>query len=312
MVQFHKQGGRSSSAEHWWKLEELTIEAPQSYSTFVTRSLLRGRNYAFKRGTSPTKLAYMRSRSDRGLMSYYGRSVAELRTYCKQRGIGNTEGKKKEDLVAVLEDADENLTFPRFLDLPPELRILVYEYSFDVFNHEWERNAKNALQLRPPPVASVCKLLREETLSLFYAQGKLHIKVSQGADYARNVPTTTMSVLDAKTMRFFDSAPTVMLESVKKLGIRLERGDRWPLAGIAWEVVLPIGNKPYEVLPATTYGHTVPPDAAEMEEALRSMLQGMAPRKTGYRLKLERSDWKLIQSTFRGPSKTETPKPKED
>lgn len=63
------------------------------------------------------------------------------------------------NIIQILQDGDEQATF-RFLDLPPELRVQVYNFYFRSFEHLTE-----PVQ---PPISKVCRLLRQEALPVFY------------------------------------------------------------------------------------------------------------------------------------------------
>lgn len=99
-------------------------------------------------------------RHQRGLMSYEGCSVDELQAFCKARGLP-AKATTASRLARALETADDLATFPRFLDLPAELRNAVYElhfHGFDSFSGQYVQ----------PPLTLSSRQLRSETLPLFY------------------------------------------------------------------------------------------------------------------------------------------------
>ena len=100
-------------------------------------------------------------RAERGLLSYEGCRIQELRTFARNRHIDlQLSLLNKKELVQVLEEADEAATFRRFLDLPPELRTHIYTLhflSFEILDSP-----------APPPIAQVSRLVRNEALPLFY------------------------------------------------------------------------------------------------------------------------------------------------
>lgn len=93
-------------------------------------------------------------------MSYEGCSVDELQAFCKARGLP-AKATTASRLARALETADDLATFPRFLDLPAELRNAIYElhfHGFDSFSGEHVQ----------PPLTMASRQLRSETLPLFY------------------------------------------------------------------------------------------------------------------------------------------------
>jgi hypothetical protein len=118
-------------------------------------------------------------------------SYPELHSFCEQRGIDTGAGHTvKADLVHSLEATDDASVFPSFEELPAELRLRVYCFSFQFFRHEtlassyiksgarYERRAEisrdcDVFKLPPPPIARVCRLLRQEALPLFYERDRL-------------------------------------------------------------------------------------------------------------------------------------------
>lgn len=99
-------------------------------------------------------------RYHRGLMSYEGRSVNELQTFCKARGLP-TKATTASGLARALEKADDLATFSRFFNLPAEIRNVIYELHFDGFEPFMEKFVQ-------PPLTLASKQLRSEALPLFY------------------------------------------------------------------------------------------------------------------------------------------------
>jgi hypothetical protein len=98
----------------------------------------------------------------RGLPWYNSCKIDELRRFCKDRFLVQPGQKslKKADLVELLNDADEAPAFRHFMDLPPELGVLVYTFHFESF-YPMQAPAQ-------PPVSRVCRILRKEALPVFY------------------------------------------------------------------------------------------------------------------------------------------------
>lgn len=100
-------------------------------------------------------------RAERGLISYDKCRVHELKHFVKSRRLrDNTAAPtKKRQPVALLENADDTITFDRFMELPPELRLRVYDYHISSFE---------TVSAEPVPILQGCRLVRQEARLLFY------------------------------------------------------------------------------------------------------------------------------------------------
>jgi hypothetical protein len=74
-------------------------------------------------------------------------------------------------MVARLELADKNSRFPRFLELAPELRGMVYLFAMD---------GKARTRPAPPPVSRTSRLVRRESLPVFFKNVTMNIHVFCG------------------------------------------------------------------------------------------------------------------------------------
>ncbi len=90
---------------------------------------LRQHVYAVATNTDKQKAFYHRQRLHRGLLSYRQRPVQELRHFAINRGLISFPGDQhdRSQLVEKLTEADDHPKFHCFLDLPPELRVHIYE-----------------------------------------------------------------------------------------------------------------------------------------------------------------------------------------
>lgn len=175
MVQFY---ANSSSPSHsYWKLDP---GGPLRAKDL--RELLRERNFATLKSTSVARLKTLYIRSQRGLLSYEGLPLHELKRFAAQRALPAVVGQKKtiKVLKAQLEMADEEATFDRFLDLPPELRCLIYAFHFESFPSDSAmRYLRHVPRLkRQPPISFSCREVRREALPLFYGSCELEVKVN--------------------------------------------------------------------------------------------------------------------------------------
>lgn len=80
---------------------------------------------------------------------------------CHQRVLQLSDRvKKKAEIIALMEVADDDCMFARFLYLPPELRNRIYQLHFETF--------EALSRPSPPPLSKVSRQLRQETLVLFF------------------------------------------------------------------------------------------------------------------------------------------------
>lgn len=296
MAQLHKNGGSMSSSRHWWKLCDRRGHYDGYSFTGCSdvreaKDFLRRCSYAFSGDEDHTRLAYLFTRAQRGMISYYRRPVADLRKFCTARGYSFGKGLKKEKFVLMLERADEDAKFPRFLELPPELREMVYGYSFEVSlrsdGKEWR---ESPYHLAAPPVASVSRLVRKESLPLFYAGGTLDIDMVatlREETYRYSEPHSTTD--------FFAEAPKVVLESVRQVDIPVNILEGDP---IMFTILLPQEKAPYKISVQGTKAELRSSAVKFADKGLRKVLDDMAVRAAGRRVKLERGDIYTIRRVF--------------
>lgn len=302
LVQSHRCGGHINSRKHWWKIEQ---NDNWQYRNNALKHLTK-RDFAFPK-EGDLYLSYLCTRAQRGMISYHKCTRTELRNFCKQRKIHISKRQNftneeiqtvlsKDDLRDVLEYGDEHATFPRFLELPAELRMMVYDHSLEVIeepkNQRWREEAFN---LEPPPITSVSRLLRQEALPVLYSSGILKIDMTKDNNY-REPHTVT---------EFFGIAPLAIVEAVRHFEIIVSRGDRDRKNTVSWTIDLHhADNGTSYSLRRTSTAKWVPKDKrANLEEALQKMLRSMESKvESGKRLKLKRGDVylmrKAVQSTL--------------
>lgn len=110
-------------------------------------------------------------------LSYEKLSARELRSFVKQRGLPKMATTKSTTatLRAQLEQADEDATFDRFSDLPPELRQRIFEHHFDSFDVPPKYVTRPGGQ---PPVIFASKQTGLEAPPLFYSRCQFGFQVS--------------------------------------------------------------------------------------------------------------------------------------
>ncbi|KAK3653233.1 hypothetical protein LTR56_004769 [Elasticomyces elasticus] len=146
---------RSEEARDWWKLDDR-----QDVTRNDARSILQKRGFAHIKSSTKPRFVALLLRSDRGLRSYEKCSKAELLELCLAQGHArsDTRNVSKADLIALLENHEPD--FPRFMELPPELRLHVYEQHLASF--------ESVGLCVPTPITAVCQTVRTEALPLFF------------------------------------------------------------------------------------------------------------------------------------------------
>ena len=96
-------------------------------------------------------------------MSFEGLPLHELRQYATLRGIVVDPDATATIVKAQLEKADDEATFDRFTELPPEIRQIIFQYYYESLPSN--RCAPFKYQ---PPITMASRMIREESLPLFY------------------------------------------------------------------------------------------------------------------------------------------------
>ncbi|KAK3647828.1 hypothetical protein LTR56_007802 [Elasticomyces elasticus] len=89
---------------------------------------LRARGIRFSRWASQARLYTLLKLAEK-FLPYTNYKTIELRDFCRERGVAIPPKALKKDLIAVLEGADANPSFGRFMELPAELRLEVLEFA---------------------------------------------------------------------------------------------------------------------------------------------------------------------------------------
>ena len=245
MVQFRV----SNSDADCWKLVE--IGSPTSK---YWREKLGEKNYLFNKCSNAARMRVHISRAERGLMSYEKRSVAELRSFCVNRkisilGLANSS----RALVARLEGEDETgTTFRRFLDLPPELRLHVYEYYLDDIQGRWwlrrdDRPCLTYTLLSPPPIAQTCALMRQETLPLFARSFRLNVGLAHEVSSQAEKQKDWFRVVGSICVKNFTKASPHLLAMARRLLVSGEIMTRGFRVLVKCTIDLPIGQRALQV-----------------------------------------------------------------
>ncbi|GIZ47052.1 hypothetical protein CKM354_001015300 [Cercospora kikuchii] len=152
-------GGVAYRHDKYWRLASYTESTKAAL-----RSRLEAVNYhvplsPLHRGT----LAQQLQRLDRQLLSYFSCSVTELQQYVTARGLQLEQSRRSlvNKLITALETADANPSFKYLLDLPPELRVLIYGFYMSNFDSTLQSPTQ-------PPLTKVSTQIRQESLPIFY------------------------------------------------------------------------------------------------------------------------------------------------
>lgn len=132
-------------------------------------------------------------------MKYHRCSKDKLATFAKDRGIHVQSTLKhrrapgKRDLLRALKQADMDRTL-RFLDLPPELRNMVYRELLVIKQSRKKRSPESS-----PQILATSKAVNQEATGILYAENPITVRVCPSGLYARGVkcgtyePQTKMS-----------------------------------------------------------------------------------------------------------------------
>lgn len=183
------------------------------------------------------------NRKERGLLNYLDCSIQELKNFILSRRIKLPFSKvPRVSFTYVLEKADEERTFSRFLDLPRELRDDIYAKYFDAL-------PVLPLKRHQPPLTQVSSLIRKESLSLYYSNctftfafdTNIHTHISKlYKDFKR---TDTSQATDRLLSRISDSDFArirnfrLQIWEPVRTGRRRSHGEPYRLVG-AWDADL--------------------------------------------------------------------------
>lgn len=140
------------------------------------KDVLRSRGLSV-RGTNMRKADYISRivKSETQLMVYEPFYQADLTEFVEKRGLQRVSKgdfiSYKAALIDTLESADRNLKFP-FLKLPAELRNIIYKLVLVA------TPTTTVTSRTQPPLTKVCKQVRNEALSIYYAYNQFLVTVS--------------------------------------------------------------------------------------------------------------------------------------
>ncbi|KAF7186707.1 hypothetical protein HII31_11939 [Pseudocercospora fuligena] len=157
---------QSDHLDTYWRLKTPPI-SPERYRHYLRRRVER-----HLPGPELSKQQYAEhiARYQHHRLLYKKCSLEELKRFAHDRGLAVTNSSRREiaKFTSMLTDADSNSCFHHFMDLPPELRLVIYEHHFAAF-------AGRLTYPSQPPLARVSRGLRLEVLPVFYQQCRFTI-----------------------------------------------------------------------------------------------------------------------------------------
>lgn len=136
-------------------------------------------------------------------------SDAELRAFATGRRLITAREKcSKHALVKKLMLADANPTFDRFIDLPAELRTIIYELYMSDFTRE------KLAEPTQPPLTRVSAILRKEGLPLFYDKCRFNFEFELLVDDSL--------ILARKSQQYLAMLSDESISSMRELALSIE------------------------------------------------------------------------------------------
>lgn len=157
----------------YWLLSD-----PDSFLTKASiRTELEDIGYEPKKSASRVDLDALLRHARTDHVCYNKCTLEELKGYALNRGlISKKANSGHARLVRLLLIADMNPTFTRFIDLPPQLRVRIYELYMADFTTKSLRHPID------PPLTRTNRLLRSEALPIFYQQCTFCIEIEIDAE----------------------------------------------------------------------------------------------------------------------------------
>ena len=140
---------------------------------------------------------------------YYEYMVPELKLATKLRGLTLKKDCKKQDMVAALEASDASTIFPQFLELPAEIRNMIYTFHFLQKKKfiSWNNLGSYGTGRGPlaePPITYASHQLRNESRAVFYAVRRFPIQLwsESSPKWVTNLKPDVLSQLRAFSVQW--------------------------------------------------------------------------------------------------------------
>lgn len=151
---------KAAKFDLYWRLNSETGETKQQ----LTDRLLKG-GYEVKKSLVRDQLLQLVQRMEFGSLCYDTCTYLELKQFALNRGlITSDRAPVKRALTGMLTKADDDRTFSKIPDLPPEIRKSIYELYISDFE------GRRLWTPSQPPLARTCRLMRYEVLPIFYSK----------------------------------------------------------------------------------------------------------------------------------------------
>lgn len=198
------------------------------------RDFLATKKFSCKNTRALNRFLQLYVRCQRGLPSYEGLLAPELEHFLLQRGLTPAAGKniKAYQLKMQLEEADEEATFDRFSDLPPELRQNVYEMYFASFD-----NSSLPINCQPP-ITLASRMTRGESLPSFYSRCEFALGFQLNfLDFLPSSYNDHNGCFFRQTRQFLQKVTAQDLSRIKFFQIRFNKSDlSSPRYGITFDL----------------------------------------------------------------------------
>jgi hypothetical protein len=250
----HERKHGDMLANHYWR-----TSLPWAVTSDDWRRYLKKHHFYFKKSDNIAKLAARAERCARGHPSYDDRYLKELKALARERGLGRVLERQANyaQLVKGLEAADNaadaleaSRQFPKFLELPPELRNRVYTLYFKSLGRVPPRFAL-------PPLCRASRQLRMESTALFFEHSTFVIAL-------RSISQPSCARLHYSTELARLNIPAPTFASMKHLYIEVRNAPRSFLEG-GWAVDL-------------TNSHCVYSETIRGSENIRELVQTIMAR----------------------------------
>lgn len=194
------------------------------------KETMKKRGFYWKSSERKGRAMELYERCERGLVSYEACKRRELESFVKQRGISYDRSAHKSDLVGMLELADDTCVFYKFLDLPAEMRSIIFTMYMEGLVVPGDKACQ-------PPLCLTSRQLRHESLPLFYQVSAFSFSLYENCKIASGAPR--MVVEDNSTDLLYHTSDT-NLAKVKRLNVELLRwasnGTFDTLTSTTWDI----------------------------------------------------------------------------
>lgn len=207
---------RNNDPDHYWKLETVAyLKDARLQEEFYRLKLYRNPRLNRQRKVE------LYARAQRGFLPYDIYSLFELKGFAKSRKISLPHGRLSASvLIQQLERADDNATFSRFSDLPPELRQVVFEWYFVSISQEFP-----LLTFKQPHVTMVSRLFRKEALPLFYRLCTFELEIMTCQSFPQDlyrVKKRPACVFEGHSYDFIENISMVDIQLINRLAITVQ------------------------------------------------------------------------------------------